>query len=123
MAVGATRGQAKKRRAKGLGAFALVVYPQLLGQGSALRGTNARAEVGRSDECVQILLRQHVASQLFAHKLIKRFVLIERLDNVIAIRPDAAEMIGVQSVCIAVTGHIEPVVGAVFPVAWTVAQA
>ena len=111
-----SRSETEKRCAKRLCTFSLVVHAQLFDKRSALTRTDADSQKCRSDQRIQVFRGQHVSRDLFLHELIKRLVLVEGLDHVVAIRPNAAEIIQVQSVSVAVARDIQPVVGAMLAV-------
>ena len=61
-------------------------------------------------------IRQEVAGELLDRKLIKRQVSIERVDDVVAVGPDAARLIVGVPLGVRITGKIEPAAGPVFAV-------
>src|SRR5712672_404231 len=117
VAVGAAHRESEESRTVGLRALTLVVHAQLLDQGAALPGADARADEAGGNQLIGILRRQQVAGELLAYEPVVGLVLVVGLDHVVAIRPDAAEIIQVQAVGIAVARHIEPIAGAVLAIA------
>ena len=61
-------------------------------------------------------VREKVAGELFARELIERFVVIERADDVIAIGPDVARIVGVIADGVGEARDIEPGNGHAFAV-------
>ena len=123
VAVCAADGQSQKCSAVRLGSLALVVDAQFFNERAAFAAADARAQVGRSDQSVESFPGKHVTGNLFPDELVKRFVLVEGANDVIAVGPNAAEIVEMKSVRIAIAGHVEPVVSTVLPVAWTCQQA
>ena len=71
---------------------------------------------GRGDELVLRGLREQVARNLLHRKLIKRFVVVEGPDHIIAEGPDSARrVIGIPG-GVGITGQIQPEPGPVFAV-------
>ena len=71
---------------------------------------------GRGDELVLRGLREQIARNLLHRKLIKRFVVVEGPDHIIAEGPDSARrVIGIPG-GVGITGQIQPEPGPVFAV-------
>ena len=105
----ATHCQPHERGAIGLGALARDVYAQLLGNGATFVAAHAQANIAAADERIEILRRHQVAGDLLHRKLIEWLVAVERTDQIVAIGPDVAAVVEVQSVGVGIARVVEPV--------------
>src|SRR5580704_12602651 len=114
--------QPQESRAVSLGAFALVVYAQLFSERAAFAAADAGPDVRRGHFRIQSLVGQHVSGKLLDDEAVEMLVLVVGVDDVIAIRPDEAEIIDVKAVRVAVTRDVEPVMRAMLSVSWAFEQ-
>ncbi len=69
-----------------------------------------RAQESQSRDRLRIVGIDHVAGNLLAQKLIEWLVMIERIDDVVAISPGmGAFLVAFEAVCIGIMDHVEPV--------------
>ena len=109
VAAGASHRETEPDRAGCLdtveGVFALV----FLLDGPALAGAHIAADVTGSDFLLGACVGQQVACQLLSGEFVERHVLVERIDDPLAILPDAAIGVDVVAVRVGVAGGIQPV--------------
>ncbi len=69
------------------------------------------------DACVRVVGLQFIASDLFLEEAVVRFVVVERLDDVVAVAPGIRpDFVGLESFALGVAGKVEPVTGPAFAV-------
>ncbi len=108
VALAATQGQAEPHRPDGADAIRQHAGFVVLGLRSAFLGRQQQAVETRSDLLLLRAVRQQVAGQLFDRELVERLVLVERLDDPVAIRPDVPRVVRVVSDRVGKTDHIQP---------------
>ena len=121
--VRAAHGEPEKGGTVGLRSLALVVDSQLLADRAAFSGADPGTDETRRDDLVRAARGQQVPRQLLTHEPVERLVVVERLDDVVAIRPDAAEVVDVNAVGVAVSRDIQPVARPVLAITGTGQQA
>ena len=117
VAHGAADGHAHEDRAVGLGPLALEIAAVFLDDRAAFARGDAAANKAGGRELIDALGRQQVAGQLLARELVVGHIGIESADDVIAIRPAALVVVGVQPLRVAVAGVVEPVASAMLAIA------
>src|SRR5215472_16213666 len=90
----------------------------ILGLRSPFFSRQQEAIKSRGDFLFELGVGQQVAGELFTSKLIKRFVVIEGFDHVIAVRPNVARVVGVVTNGVGVSDNIQPADGHAFTVMW-----
>ncbi len=106
--------EAHERSAIGFGAFARHVHAQFFGDGAPFVAADAEPHVSAGDERIEIPGGQQIAGNLLHGELVKTLVVVEGANQVIAIRPDVAAVVVMQTIGVGVARAIEPVAGSVF---------
>ena len=91
--------------------------------GAPLTGGDVVAVETGGNQLVLGRAGQEISSQLVDGELIERQVAVEGSDNPVAVGPDLALIVEVQTVCVCVSGHIEPVAAHLFTVLRAVHEA
>ena len=80
----------------------------LLRLGTAFAGHQVEAIKARRHELLRSRIRQQISRQLFANELVVRFVVVERLDDVVAIGKDVLALVAVETDRVGKSHHIQP---------------
>ena len=108
---GASDGQPEEHRADGIGD----VVENLLAALHQVAGVAFIRIVAierRGHACVRVVGPQFIAGNLFTDEPVVRLVLVERLNDVVAILPDVrAGFVGLEALALGIAGQIEPVSG------------
>ena len=113
VALGAGDGQAEPGPAHGVHPVDDGLDAELLGFDAAFHVHHRVPEEARGDLHVRAArsgpgLREQISGELFAGELVEGFVLVERPDDPIAPRPDAAGAVLLEAVGIGVAGGVQP---------------
>ena len=108
MALGAAEGAAQPGVGDGAHAFGAVFRKVFLRLGAAFAGHHVQAVIAARDELFFGRVRQEIARELLAGEDVERLVVIERLDDVVAVGKDALVLVAVEADRIGVAGDIEP---------------
>src|SRR5438093_12563512 len=109
MATGATQGQAQKHSSCCVDAVNHGFDPILLEIDASFQVDKGVAmETGRHDLLAR-RIREQVASNLLDHKLVKRQVTVEGVNDPVSIHPNFAGIIDVVAVGISVASQVKPV--------------
>ncbi|NNJ26502.1 hypothetical protein LzC2_25900 [Planctomycetes bacterium LzC2] len=117
VAGGATYRQSHKHRADSLRPIDGVAHAIFLVDAPALAGRDVTAIKSRRDLLIERRVRQQIAGELFHRELVERLVPVERSHDPVTVGPDAAFVVQMQAVRVAVAGGVEPVPGAMLPIA------
>ena len=99
---------------RGLGSIAGVEDEVLGVDRAALVGGDIAAVEARRDPLIIGWVGQQVAAQLLDREAVERHILIEGIDDPIAIRPGLAVVVEMDAVGVGIAGGIEPVAGPMF---------
>ena len=108
----AAGGQAEPDLRRRLGAVAGVEDEVFLVDRAALVGRDVAAVEAGGDLLIERAVRQQVAGQLLDRELVERLVLVEGVDDPVAVGPDLAVVVEVDAVRVGVAGGVEPVAAA-----------
>ena len=122
VAVGAPGCQAQKGRAVCFGPFAFGVHAKLFTECTSLGSADSCTHICRGDDRIQSFVRHHISGKLLLDELIEVLVLVIGFDHIVAVGPDAAEVIGVKPVRVSIAGHVQPIVRSMLTVARTCQQ-
>ena len=112
----AGEGHAHHHSAEGLGAVEIILGLEFGGDGSSLRGGGIHADEAGGDFLTDGRVRQEVAGELPGDEVIEREVVIEGADDPVAVGENAAPVVEVESVGVAVADGVEPVTGLMFAI-------
>ena len=111
VAAGALEGQAEEGGAEGVHAVDDVGDAELLLDDAALLVLHVEAVEGRREALVLRGVRQQVAGELPRDELVEGEVLVERLDDPVAVRPHGAVAIHLVAVRVGEAREVQPVGG------------
>ena len=111
----ATGGETEPGGGDGVGAIHEVFHAVFLLNHSALVGGRIAFEEASGDG-IFLILGEEVAGELADRKLVEGKVVVEGVDDPLAVGPDCAEVVVLKSMGVGVAGGIEPEAGAVFAV-------
>ena len=114
VALGAAEGTAKESGGDGADAFGPVLGEVFLGLGTAFAGHHVEAVVAGGDELIGGGVGEEVAGELFAGELVEGFVLVEGVNDVVAVGEDALILVAVEADGVGEAGDVEPPDGHAF---------
>ena len=122
VAARAGHGETKPDRAGRLDTVERVFGLVFIFDGAALAGAHIAADVTGGNFLHGRRVRQQIARKLFARELVERHVLVERVDDPLAVFPDAAFRIDMVAMRVGVARRIKPVTRLVLAVSRRVEQ-
>ena len=117
VAAGAADGETEEKGAEGVGAVFDIADVNFLLDGAALGGGDVGAVEAGGDELGGGGIGEEVAGELLGDEVGPGFVVVEGVDDPVAVGIELAVVVEVEAVGVAVADGVEPVAGHVFAVA------